>query len=510
MLKSETFACRPKRIRPDSRISSSQATTVPATDSTRGDEGSMASGCCGNGGSESLGPLHAMDAPKEKILYVLCLQSPENENTKSGYIATVDADPESNKYGQVIHRLHTDDPQDELHHFGWNSCVSCKNPAIKRRYLIVPALRTGNIYIVDTIKPSEPSLHKTISGSSVQSRFKITYPHTVHCIPSGEVMISYMGDYRGNAKGSFLLLDGETFEPKGLWNQGNEQLMGYDFWYQPRHNVMVSSEFGAPKSFMKGFHVGDVAKGLYGTKLHFWNWEQRTLINSLQLPADGAIPLEIRFLHNPESAVGFVGCALGSTVYLVYKGEGETWEAKKVITVPPKTVENWVFPSMPSLITDILVSLDDKFLYFANFVHGDVRQYNITDPENPVLVSSVFLGGSICKGGSVNVTEDAELTEQPDRPSLKGVSLQGAPNMLQLSRDGKRLYVTFSLVTPWDLQFYPEACKQGSGMVVLDCSDAGMKLNEDFFVNLGGEPDGPVRGHEVRYPGGDCSSDIWL
>lgn len=23
----------------------------------------------------------------------------------------------------------------------------------------------------------------------------------------------------------------------------------HDFWYQPRHNVMVSSEFAAPKTF---------------------------------------------------------------------------------------------------------------------------------------------------------------------------------------------------------------------------------------------------------------------
>ena len=37
--------------------------------------------------------------------------------------------------------------------------------------------------------------------------------------------------------------------------------MGYDFWYQPRHNVMISSEWGAPSAFTKGFNPEDVAAG---------------------------------------------------------------------------------------------------------------------------------------------------------------------------------------------------------------------------------------------------------
>lgn len=324
-------------------------------------------------------------------------------------------------------------------------------------------------------------------------------------------MISYMGDAQLNAKGSFLLLDGVTFEPTGLWNKDQApQFMGYDFWYQPRHNIMVSTEFGAPESFMQGFNIEHVKNGLYGSKLHFWDWEKRTLVNSLDLGQDGAIPLEVRFLHNPDATEGFVGCALGSSVFRIYKDQSGSWTANKVIQVPPKMVENWVFPAMPSLITDILISLDDKFLYFANFVHGDVRQYDISNPQAPKLISSLFLGGSVCRDGDVKVVTDEELTEQPDRPSIKGVPLQGAPNMLQMSRDGKRLYVTFSLLTPWDRQFYPNVVKKGSGMVLLDCSEKGMKLNPDFFVDLENEPDGPVRGHEVRYPGGDCSSDIWV
>ena len=60
-------------------------------------------------------------------------------------------------------------------------------------------------------------------------------------------------------------------------------------------------------------------------------------------------------------------------------------------------------------MTDILLSLDDRYLYFSNWVHGDIRQYDITDRRNPKLVGQIFLGGSILKDGPVKVIEDSEL-----------------------------------------------------------------------------------------------------
>jgi selenium-binding protein 1 len=84
--------------------------------------------------------------------------------------------------------------------------------------------------------------------------------------------------------------------------------------------------------------------------------------------------------------------------------------------------------------------------------------------------------------------------------------------MLQLSLDGKRLYVTSSLLSKWDNQFYPEIAKYGSYMLQIDCdtSRGGMSINEDFYVDFGQEPNGPARAHEMRYPGGDCTSDIFV
>lgn len=45
--------------------------------------------------------------------------------------------------------------------------------------------------------------------------FDCSTPHTTHCLPSKEIMISTMGDKEGNGKGDFILIDSETLKVKG-------------------------------------------------------------------------------------------------------------------------------------------------------------------------------------------------------------------------------------------------------------------------------------------------------
>ena len=74
---------------------------------------------------------------------------------------------------------------------------------------------------------------------------------------------------------------------------------------------------------------------------------------------------------------------------------------------------------MPGLITDFLISLDDRFLYFANWLHGDVRQYNIEDPKNPVLKGQVWVGGLVQKGSPVVAEGEDGKTRQCDVPEIQ-------------------------------------------------------------------------------------------
>ena len=77
--------------------------------------------------------------------------------------------------------------------------------------------------------------------------------------------------------------------------------LNYDFWYQPRKNVLISSEFGEPNAYEKGFDIEDVGAGRYGQRLHFWDLAERRLEQTIDLGEQGLVPLEVRWLHDPEA-----------------------------------------------------------------------------------------------------------------------------------------------------------------------------------------------------------------
>lgn len=92
---------------------------------------------------------------------------------------------------------------------------------------------------------------------------------------------------------------------------------------------------------------------------------------------------------------------------------------KVAISVEPLKVENWILPEMPGLITDFLISLDDRFLYFSNWLHGDIRQYNIEDPRTPVLTGQLHVGGLVQKGSHVLALGEEGKIFQFDVPKIK-------------------------------------------------------------------------------------------
>ncbi len=433
-------------------------------------------------------PEEAMQAPAEEFLYVACLHEGTGVDAPD-FLAVVDTDPASAAYGTIVHETPMPNVGDELHHYGWNRCSSaCHGP--DRSHLILPGFRSSRVHILNVADdPRRPTIEKVIEPQEIVERTGLTRPHTVHCMPGDNVVIAMLGDADGNAAGGFAVLDAKTFEVKGRWeNGGPHPPMNYDFWYQPRSDTLVSSEFGEPNAFEPGFDLADVQAGRYGRRLHFWNLAERTLEQTIDLGEQGLVPLEVRFLHDPGAQQGFVGAALSSSIWHFSRNGGPAWSAEPVITTDPVELEGWPFP-VPALVTDLVLSMDDRALYFSDWLHGDLRRYDVSDPEQPQLTGRLWLGGVLGK------------------PSDSGRELNGGPQMLQLSLDGKRLYVTNSLYSTWDNQFYPEL---RSWLLKVDIGEDGaMTVDEDFFVDFHDRPDGPARTHEVRLQGGDCTTEIF-
>ena len=210
--------------------------------------------------------------------------------------------------------------------------------------------------------------------------------------------------------------------------------------------------------------------------------------------------LELRPAHDPRRTYGFVGVVistadLSSSVWMWYLDEKSAeWKIRKVIEIPavpadpddlPPLLKG--FKAVPPLVTDINLSLDDKFLYVSCFGTGELRQYDVSDPTSPKLTGTLRIGG---------------IVNRTSHPKVEGRPLNGGPQMVEVSRDGKRLYLTNSLYSSWDAQFYPDGIR--GWMAKIDVNpDGGIAFDNDFLVEF---EDG-LRPHQVRLQGGDASSD---
>lgn len=450
-------------------------------------------------------PTMAMQSAPEKLGY-LAMLNPDAQKPDS--LAVIDLDPDAKSYGHIVHQVEMPNPGDELHHFGWNACSSClcpysPHPHMERRYLIVPGLRSSRIHILDTKPdPRKPQLVKVIGSDEVKKRTGYSRPHTSHCGPDG-IYLNALGAPDGSGPGGIFVLDPETFEIRGSWeSERGPQYLAYDFWWHLGHDTMVTSEWGTPQMVEDGVNPELLLGGKYGNAIHVWDLNKRVHKQKLELGPEYQMVLELRPAHDPAETYGFVGVVtstkdLSASIWLWHRkgnnGDGQ-WAIRKVIDIPaePANAEDLPpllkgFGAVPPLVTDIALSLDDRYLYVSCWGTGDFRQYDVSDPFNPVLKATVRLGG-IAKRGR--------------HPAAKG-AINGGPQMVEVSRDGKRIYLTNSLYRTWDEQFYPEGIR--GWMAKFDVNGNGaMRLDEKFLLQFD-----ELRPHQVRLEGGDASSDSY-
>jgi selenium-binding protein 1 len=445
-------------------------------------------------------PQMAMEAPREQLAYVAVL-NPAGTG-KPDALAVMDVNPQSSNYGQVVNRVEMLHPGDELHHFGWNACSAAlcpwaPHPHVERRYLLVPGLRSSRMYIIDTQPdPAKPHIVKVIQPEEIQ-KSGYSRPHTIHCGPD-DIYVSALGAPDGNGPGGIFVMDHKTFEVKGAWEkERGPQQLAYDFWWHLTQDVMITSEWGTPNMVEDGLNPELLLGSKYGHHIHIWDLRKRRHLQALDLGAENQMVLELRPAHNPNESYGFVGVVtslkdLSASIWLWHRENGH-FAIRKVIEVPAEPADPDLLPpilkgfgAVPPLVTDINLSLDDKQLYVSCWGTGEMRQYDVSDPFHPELTGSIHLGGIVRKAAHP-----------------KSGPLNGGPQMVEISRDGKRIYFTNSLYAAWDAQFYPAGIRGWATMIEAQ-PNGGMKLDPNFFVEFGAE-----RPHQIRLQGGDASSDSY-
>lgn len=213
---------------------------------------------------------------------------------------------------------------------GWNACSSCHGkPGISmHKYLVLGAVLSGNIYFVDVkTDPRQPRLFKVIAGSGIAAKAGLGLTHTSHCAPE-EIIASFMEGPRRTASPATRTASWPSI--RSLWRL---RAAG-----RPRAILRSSGTTSGTPPQRHGVHGMGRTDGVRGRlkprrrlrgqvrppPLHL-ELGKRAIAQTLDLCA-GAIPLEVRFLHDPDAAEGFVGCVLSSTMVRFFKKQDGKWD----------------------------------------------------------------------------------------------------------------------------------------------------------------------------------------
>ena len=260
-------------------------------------------------------------------------------------------------------------------------------------------------------------------------------PHSYYALP-GRMLITFLGSSVGGLPAGMAEFtnDGKFIR---LIEHPSEAPYGYDVAVKPRLNRMVTSSFTPLRNYKKPLAQMDLKD--FGSELIVWDFKNR---QPLQVGKAGLAPLEVRWSLKPENNYGFTNCALDNSIWL-FRGNGEgNYSFKKVADTG----------AMPA---DLRQSPDDKYLYVSCFGDNVIQQWDVSDPDHPKLASTVS-------------------------PCVQ-------PNMMHVTGDGKRMYVSNSLLSTLDHagRFYIRLVHVGPD---------GMKVDPFFNIDLNKLPTGPARG----------------
>jgi selenium-binding protein 1 len=323
----------------------------------------------------------------------------------SDKLVTIDANPKSKTYGKVIDTLSVEG-RGEAHHMGFTD---------DRKYLWAGGLDDSKIYVFDVgTNPAKPKLVRTITDLPAQTGF--VGPHTFYALP-GRLLIGSLSNARDkggvtglavyNNKGGFVAkYDMPTAAIADIKGDG----YGYDAAINPAKNVLLTSSFAGWQNYMRD--LGEVIKDPEAMK-HFGNtmvvWNLKTMTPTQILKVPGA-PLEIRWTLAPGQNWAVTAAALTSKLWLVKQNDAGQWQAKEVATIGD--------PAKIPLPVDISISADGKGLWVNTFMDGTTHYFDLSDPEHPKETYQLQTGSQV--------------------------------NMVSQSWDGKRLYLSSSLLSHWD------------------------------------------------------------
>jgi len=344
------------------------------------------------------------------------------------FLTVIDVDMDSPTYGQITYRLDLGSGGNETHHFGFTD---------DRTHIWGCSLFSSKIFLIEVASnPAQPRLVKVIED--IPQTTGLTGPHSPYALP-GRMLLSFLGGKDGGVPAGLAEFtnDGQFIRRLDLPDDAPYM---YDVAVKPNLNRMVTSSFTPMNNYKKPLAKMDMKD--FGNQVLVWDFRDRKVVQKLTM---GAAPLECRWSLTEKDNHGFTNCALDDSIWVWEGSPDGKYTSRKLCTTG-------------KLPADLRQSPDNRFLYVSCFFSNEIQQWDVSDLKSPKLTSTV----------------------------VPGVQ----PNMMHVTGDGKRMYITNSLLSTLD--------HAGTFWVRLaHIGPDGIKMDPFFQVDLNHFPTGPARGHDM-------------
>jgi len=329
-----------------------------------------------------------------KTLYVW---AGDQARTAPDFLAVIDFDEDSPRYGRVISTVPVPAPGgagNEPHH-----CHLSADKNILACGGLLALLRNQNsIFFFDVSKAREPRFLFSTSGtlSNITDDF---LP-----LKEGGFLVTQMGSHTGGTPGRLAEFNADL-QLVGEWpaNPPEHDFNPHGISARPDLNLMVTADFMMPASSLNVVPGDPLLRGI----IRVWDFHNRSIVRTIVI-ATALGTMDVKLIPKDPLGRAFTAGMFDGLVYLVDTTNGTAHAVFDCETIVPH-VEVPVRGGMTQLLA--MPRSGDR-LIFGLFQAGQVGMLDISDPEHPVQASIINLG------------------------------IDAGPHMIALTDDDKRLVVS--------------------------------------------------------------------
>jgi hypothetical protein len=351
---------------------------------------------------------HGEKKDNDKVLYIW---AQDQAHVAPDFLAVVDFDEQSSKYGKVINTVPLPPPGNignEPHHCHLNS----KETILACGGLLSLLKGQNGIFFFDVTAAKNPRF--LFSTKAVESSITDDFLP----IENGGFLITQMGAADGTAPGRVAEFDGRMhfvanhFGTMSMFQEwpSKPPLDGFNphgISARPDLNLMMTSDFILPSSTLAG-SPGPVLRG----SVRIWDYRARKITKTIQLNSPDGGPalgtMDVKMLPGDRTGYGYVAGMFDGHIYLIDPVAGTGVAAFDCSDVTP---------------------------HVDTPVAGGMGQILATPQSGDRLIFGLFMAGQI---GMLDTTDRANLKQL----SVVGLGDTSGPHNLMLSSDDKRLVVS--------------------------------------------------------------------